>query len=265
MRVDIPSDISSEALFISDRICCVCQVPGRPVQIHHIDEDPSHNTHDNLAVLCLTCHNDTQIHGGFDRKLSANLVRRYRTDWIERIHIRRTNADNLIIKAKAIVPKNLYSENQLFEQPEIPSHSGLEEFIRTLPTLRRLAYEAAQPGWGTGNTLKMNESSYHVVDVLKNAMVILAGFYPQGHFDGENPRDYFTELISTRYRWHNLHLSTRGLGFSGTICSTMASGDVISDAEKMIEEMVLSLWVNWEAGPNDKYKAWLSDWERDTE
>jgi hypothetical protein len=51
------------------------------VQIHHIDEDPSNDSFDNLAVLCLECHTETQLHGGFHRKLDGDQVTLYRDDW----------------------------------------------------------------------------------------------------------------------------------------------------------------------------------------
>ncbi len=39
----IPDAIAAAVLFASDRTCCVCRVKGKPVQIHHLDEDPSNN------------------------------------------------------------------------------------------------------------------------------------------------------------------------------------------------------------------------------
>jgi len=80
-RTPIPNDVAARALFEHDRTCCVCRQRGKPVQIHHLDEDPSnHNIH-NLAILCLDCHRDTQIRGGFDRKLDSEQVRLYSDDW----------------------------------------------------------------------------------------------------------------------------------------------------------------------------------------
>ncbi len=61
-------------MFASDSTCCVCRERGKAVQVHHIDEDPSNNTPANLAVLCLECHNQTQVSGGFGRKLTDTLV-----------------------------------------------------------------------------------------------------------------------------------------------------------------------------------------------
>jgi tetratricopeptide (TPR) repeat protein len=81
LRVPIPPELSAQALFLSDRTCCVCRIRGKPVQIHHIDDDPSHNELNNLAVLCFDCHRDTQLRGGFDRKLDAEQIILYREDW----------------------------------------------------------------------------------------------------------------------------------------------------------------------------------------
>jgi hypothetical protein len=42
-RVEIPAEIAARVLFLSDRTCCVCRVIRKPVQIHHMDEDPSNS------------------------------------------------------------------------------------------------------------------------------------------------------------------------------------------------------------------------------
>jgi hypothetical protein len=80
-------------MFSSDRTCCICRERGKATQIHHIDDDPSNNSINNLALLCLECHNDTQVKGGFGRKLNSSLVTEYRDDWINRVSIRRKTAD----------------------------------------------------------------------------------------------------------------------------------------------------------------------------
>lgn len=92
IRIEIPVDVSAKTLFDSDRTCCICH-DKKPVQIHHIDENPANNSPDNLAVLCFDCHHDTQIRGGFGRKLDAEQVRLYRNDWLNQIRRRRLVAD----------------------------------------------------------------------------------------------------------------------------------------------------------------------------
>lgn len=74
-------EVAAMVLFKSDRTCCVCRVKGKPVQIHHIDGDNNNNKVENLAVLCLDCHTETQIKGGFHRKLTPDLVKLYQDNW----------------------------------------------------------------------------------------------------------------------------------------------------------------------------------------
>ncbi len=81
----IPVDIAAKVLFLADRTCCVCHEEGKPVQIHHIDGNNTNSTYQNLAVLCLDCHTETQIQGGFHRKLDAEQVLLYRDDWLSRV------------------------------------------------------------------------------------------------------------------------------------------------------------------------------------
>ena len=56
-RTPIQPETSADALFESDHTCCVCRTPGKSVQIHHIDEDPSNNDRLNLV-------NRPEISGG---------------------------------------------------------------------------------------------------------------------------------------------------------------------------------------------------------
>jgi hypothetical protein len=88
-RGKTPEDIAAQVMFDSDRTCCVCRETRKEVQIHHIDEDPSNNSPENLAVLCFEHHDETQRKGGFGRKLDATQVRLYRADWHKRVAQRR--------------------------------------------------------------------------------------------------------------------------------------------------------------------------------
>jgi isopentenyldiphosphate isomerase len=95
-RIRIPDDIVAELYYISDRTCCVCTEKGKPTQIHHIDENPSNNIIENLAILCLGCHNDTQVKGGFGRKLNSAQVIKHKTEWFARVKERRDQEDKII-------------------------------------------------------------------------------------------------------------------------------------------------------------------------
>jgi hypothetical protein len=88
-RSEIPPETAAQVMFQSDRTCCVCREANKPVQIHHVDEDPNNHALENLAVLCLDCHHRTQVRGGFDRKLDRHQVLLYRDDWVGMVRNRR--------------------------------------------------------------------------------------------------------------------------------------------------------------------------------
>jgi hypothetical protein len=97
----IQSAVSAHILFLSDRTCCVCRSPGKPVQIHHLDGNPRNNSTENLSVLCFDCHRETQIRGGFDRKLDSEQVVLYRNDWHALVAARRASQEAMAAQADA--------------------------------------------------------------------------------------------------------------------------------------------------------------------
>lgn len=92
-RTEIPRGVAARIQFLSDRTCCVCRTPNKPIQIHHIDENPNNHVETNLAVLCLDCHDKTMIRGGFGRKLDAEQIILYREDWYRRVRNTRASDD----------------------------------------------------------------------------------------------------------------------------------------------------------------------------
>lgn len=98
-RVKIPQEIADKVMFIHNSTCCVCKEPNKETQIHHIDDNPANNAINNLAVLCLECHNKTQITGGFGRRLNAGQVTLYRDEWIQIVKERKRNLTLLSISA----------------------------------------------------------------------------------------------------------------------------------------------------------------------
>ncbi len=66
-RIAIPPELAAEVMFASDRTCCICRSAGRKTEIHHIDEDPSNNDFNNLAVVCKDCQSDAHTKHAFAR------------------------------------------------------------------------------------------------------------------------------------------------------------------------------------------------------
>ncbi len=79
-RVQIPHEISQLVLVRSRHTCCICRkVQG---QIHHIDKNPSNNDFDNLAVLCVYCHQNVHSQVPFQRGFKPEHIKQYRNEWI---------------------------------------------------------------------------------------------------------------------------------------------------------------------------------------
>lgn len=88
-REPLPRDLEARVLFDSDSTCCVCRLGSQPVQIHHIDGDPSNNTIENLAVLCLNHHTAAHTQVRFSRNLTPELIRLHNSSWREIVRVRR--------------------------------------------------------------------------------------------------------------------------------------------------------------------------------
>ncbi len=61
-RVAIPQELADRVIFAADRTCCVCRQPHRNFQVHHIDEDPSHNVFAKLRQRIDTLNVEIRQH-----------------------------------------------------------------------------------------------------------------------------------------------------------------------------------------------------------
>ncbi len=121
-RITIPNAIADKVLFNHNRTCCVCRIQNKEVQIHHIDENPTNNAINNLAVLCLDCHNKTQITGGFGRHLNAGQIILYRDQWLEMVKERN---HTLALASLSIEKSNINS----WKKVDFSNQCGIENAI----------------------------------------------------------------------------------------------------------------------------------------
>jgi hypothetical protein len=234
-------------LFRSARTCCVCNERRRAVQIHHIDEVPSNHATENLAVLCLDCHNDTLISGGFGRKLNASLVIRHRDEWCAAVDRQRALTVEAALRAGAENPASFSINNA----PQIPG----DQTLAALPAMLAIARELAEEGWG-GSTLDIVTATSDVSNVLADMLVRLARRFPEQHF-GADPGEYFDTALRERAGWHSLLAEPDGVGTGGTIVRITVAGNYMQEAARMVEDMVLALWdVEDAAG----LKQWQAAW-----
>lgn len=118
IREELPPVIAARVLFLSDRTCCVCRSKGKSVQIHHIDNDSSNGSPENLAVLCLECHTETQLRGGFHRKLDPEQVLLYRDDWVA------------VVARDRAAARGVAGEHQISEQVDLELATSIAEIYR---------------------------------------------------------------------------------------------------------------------------------------
>jgi len=68
-------------MFAADRTCCVCRDSTRKCEIHHIDDNPSNNAWENLALICKDHHSEAHSTLAFARNLTPELIRLYNESW----------------------------------------------------------------------------------------------------------------------------------------------------------------------------------------
>lgn len=262
-RKSIPGEVAAEALFRAARICCVCRQVGKEVQLHHIDENPANNALSNLAALCFDCHNDTQTRGGFGRRLDALQVTRFRDDHVARIELQRDQA-SITLSVSSPEP-GIAPLSERRPQPPLPSRVGLLHYIDSLPRLRWHAYNAVGAAL-QGTTADMLAGTYRVVHALEAILNVLASFYPDESFDHQDRRDFISEVIAQRFRWHYAIGEPDGMGSAGTMASTNAVASTLTDIEDMIEDMVYALnTVAISEVEGFDIGIWKQRWHRDTD
>jgi len=86
-RKKVPTEIADEVIYRSDRLCAVCEAPGR--QIHHIDGNASNNDFDNLILLCHEHHDEATAKRKLSRRLSKGVLLRYRQQLYRKVELKR--------------------------------------------------------------------------------------------------------------------------------------------------------------------------------
>lgn len=261
-RTPIPDDLAAEVQFASDRTCCICNVGGKFTQIHHIDSNPSNNTFENLAVLCLQCHNETEIKGGFGRKLSPFLVRKYRDEWLKNIESRR----NLAIEMAATQQIGKVSPRGSDKvKPQIQTKDPKDYpdvYINSLPDFRLTLLRETKRKWEElgESTLTIVQTNRDYIDVLIGILVTLAtNYYAPECFGDQSPQEFFSEIISSRYRLHSVIAEPDGPGTGGTIAPIRQQSSLIADIEKLVEMLVEG---NWEERYSE-YENWQKRWQHE--
>ncbi len=258
-RMETPEEIAAEILFLSDRTCCICCTRGKPVQLHHIDENPANNLIENLAVLCIDCHNETMIIGGFGRKLNGTQIKKYKNEWLERVKQRKIRADELA-SIETVTGKKREFEKDLLNLKKNKGLGLLINYLDKILIVHDEQLEISQDKWDSGVASEMIQGNYDMIDFYEKVLIELATFYPENHFIGKSPNKYFNELISSKFLWHRLVLEPQGGGAGGTIVNTMTGGNVMEDLKRMIVDMVDALLLSYEIEGKIDLNRWREKW-----
>jgi hypothetical protein len=99
-RQPVQGTVADELMFRNRHTCCICHDSAKHVQIHHIDENPSNNRIENLAVLCLDCHSRVSSDQGLGRRFTAEELRRYKREW-ESLNVSALETESALGKVEA--------------------------------------------------------------------------------------------------------------------------------------------------------------------
>jgi hypothetical protein len=229
-RAPISEDVAAKVMVAHDRTCCVCQVRGKRVQIHHIDEDNSNNLEANLAVLCFACHDLTMIKGGFGRSLGAAQVTQYRDEWVERVAALKKKADELLLQRQVGV---IEAANKGPQEWQRPGDIEMATYIDSLPDTMKRAYDFAMPDWNGANMTKA-QATYQVIRVAEKLWTGLAAWYPPDHFGEMRAEEFIFQYITGRFTLRHALMEPGGPRSGGTMMIPMVAYGVLLDVQALV-------------------------------
>ena len=81
IRAPIPRTLTVTVLYKSAHTCNVCRTPHKPIEIHHIDQNPSNNIESNLISLCRNCHDEAHATHKLSRNLDSKTLSDFKQKW----------------------------------------------------------------------------------------------------------------------------------------------------------------------------------------
>jgi hypothetical protein len=239
-RADIPEEVAALVLYRAERTCCVCREARKAVQIHHIDENPANNDPENLSVLCLQCHNDTQVRGGFGRKLDAAQVRRFREEWAKTVENRRALLTP-IDSVAGVGDREREHDTALFKRAQdIMSEEALNRYIQPLWD-DHSAYENDQKAaqsyvrfWSTVDDELIDPELGQRCEAMRNAFEELFTFVAHHFFVSDMPGE-----TVRRYVMHpGLNIDRGGRGRPDEM-------DRYQAYQEQLESLLAGAWTAW--------------------
>jgi hypothetical protein len=132
------------------------------------------------------------------------------------------------------------------------------QFIKNLPKERLEVYGNAQVKWDTGITSTMREGNYNVIEFLMNAWMKLSEFYPSTNFGNITSEEYIEDYTKKRFDYHWAKHTPNGEFNGGTMVYVIIGGDVVSDLENLVDDLVSTLSLY---NDNIDFNNWSKKWK----
>ncbi len=92
VRKRISNALATSILYRCAKTCCVCKIPQKALQIHHIDENTENNVEENLVALCQDCHDEAHTNHRLSQNLTEERLIAFKNRWEEEIAERASEA-----------------------------------------------------------------------------------------------------------------------------------------------------------------------------
>lgn len=241
-RIKIPEETANRVMFFSRQTCCICREPGKPVIIHHINEDPADNKISNLALLCQNCHSNVHTKRDFAKNDGPGYVKMCKDDWLNRVEKWRDEMNNAVGYESQTVRGDSTSseawngvnpEHRINDDPEL-----LIVYIKGLVKLHEVRCSIAKTHWYSGITARLHQGNGELLSFYEAVLNELFTYYPIGHFEGSNSEQFFSELISSKFSWYYMVGEVEWQQPKGVYAPVIVAGCVIDDLSKMVVDVV---------------------------
>jgi hypothetical protein len=175
MRTRISPKLVDKMLFESDHTCCFCNIPYKAIQVHHINENNSVSTYNNLIVLCLDCHSRAHTKPGLGRSISYNQLKLCKKDWLERVKKRKELADSIAVlkMTQEMTETSSDHESNLTYYSADDLHI-FKMYLVKIQSIHKGQLLISQACWDEGTTMSMNEGSVRMVDFYESVLLELS-------------------------------------------------------------------------------------------
>ena len=133
------------------------------------------------------------------------------------------------------------------------------DYINSLPKFKSDLIQQTNKRKRDGSTLDIVQANDDYADSLTGILVTLANYYSPECFGDQSPQEFFSEIISSRFRLHSALVEPDGPGTGGTIAGILRGVSRIADIERIVEDMVTGLW-QWEDSYPSEYEDWQKRW-----